>query len=95
MSKLYSAVEAAKELEKRGRTGHYKAAYSRVSIAWMARTYGIGQKVANRWVFSEEDIDALFDLPRQGDARRKQGEPPPGESSNPVEEVSPAPTAAA
>ncbi len=93
MDKLYSAVEAAEELTKWGRTGNAGTPYSRVSVAYMARKHSIGQKVGNRWVFTVLEVHALFDLPRRGDHLLAKPEPE-DESPSPAEEVSPEPTAA-
>ncbi len=87
--KLYSAKQAAEELTKRGRVGNRETPYSRVTVAYMARTYDVGNKVAGRWIFTAQEIDELFALPRRGDHLLAEKDSAPGESSIPTEGASP------
>jgi len=62
----YTTDTAPARLKELGRTGADGKLLEPVSVRALARQYGIGQKLARDWLFSERDLEKMAALPGPG-----------------------------
>jgi len=65
-TELYNVSQARDLLAQAGKS------LQPVTIRWLARTHGIGQRVGRDWVFDPSDIAALTALPGRPKRRKVQ-----------------------